>query len=89
MNAAQPLFVQEDARSIRAMREPITLPPGRPREPHDGRTIGGNAVSLRPTLLDDPLPLGFSDFNQVLSAAPAATVTAPVLNDRELERRSH
>src|SRR5579859_3080803 len=85
VDAAQSLFVQKDTGTVRLMCEPKTLPPRRPREPNDGRLIRRDAVGRRPTLLGDPLLLGFGDFDEVLPAAAAATVAAPVLNDRQLE----
>jgi hypothetical protein len=78
VNSAEPGWVEEDAGTVDLMIDSGTAAMG-----HKERSIGWNAVRLRPALCFDARTFFGRDGDQVLAAAPAAIVAGPVLQSWE------
>ncbi len=85
MDAAQSLFIQKHAGTIRLMSQTVSLVPERSRLPCHDSLPSRDSVSGGPILGKNPLMFLRCKIDFVLPAATATVVAAPVLHHGKFE----
>lgn len=86
VDAAEAFICEKDARALGRM---IETPAKRPTRKANDRFAACQFARRDPALSENAVPFFTGDFDQVLSAAPGATVAGPVLNDRQVQLERH